>query len=99
MTIVKFPFTIAAGMDYEELSEVVVIILPNSTESCVAVVIIDDHNLEDTETFSVQLTSTDTAVRVNSTETTVCIRDDDSKPDYNDVDLLVCKKELQIQSY
>jgi len=52
---------------------------PGGTELCTAINIINDVILEDSETFSVQLTATDQAVILNPSSATVSIIDNDGE--------------------
>ena len=52
---------------------------PGGTELCTTINIINDVILEDSETFSVQLTATDQAVILNPSSATVSIIDNDGE--------------------
>ena len=48
-------------------------------ELCITVSVFDDSILEDTQNFSIHLSSSDSCVLINVTHTTVCILDEDSR--------------------
>ena len=48
-------------------------------ELCITVSVFDDSILEDTQNFSIHLSSSDSCVLINITHTTVCILDEDSR--------------------
>ena len=69
---------IAGPGDYTEVS-VQLSFQPGESEMCTAISITNDAILEDSETFSVQLNTTDQAVILNPSSSTVTILDNDSE--------------------
>ena len=70
---------IAGPRDYTEVVSRQLSFQPGETEQCTAINVTDDVILEDSETFSVQLNTTDRAVLFNSSSATVTILDNDSE--------------------
>ena len=68
----------AAGMDYTPVSKSLTF---NAavTQQMVEVVIIDDHTVEQSEVINLTLVSTDSAVILNPSTSTITIEDVDSK--------------------
>ena len=69
---------IAGPGDYTEVS-VQLSFQPGESEMCTAISITNDAILEDSETFSVQINTTDQAVILNPSSATVTILDNDSE--------------------
>ena len=65
--------------DYTEVVSWQLSFQPGESEQCTAINVTDDVILEDSETFSVQLNTTDQAVLFNSSSATVTILDNDSE--------------------
>ena len=71
-------FLLPAGSDY--LSAAVEIELgPSVDRGCLDIDILDDSDVEDTETFEVRLESSDTEVEIMISTATVTILDNDSE--------------------
>ncbi len=72
-------FVLSAGEDYEELN-LAVVFSPGVYQVCVNVSILEDDNVENDETFSIKLTSSDQAVVTDVDNAMVTIvEDNDSK--------------------
>lgn len=74
MTLV-FLYILAAPADYNEILQVIPIGLENGSISIPCVFIVDDLALENTEDFSVNITSTDQFVVIDEDTTQVFITD------------------------
>ena len=70
---------IAGPGDYTEVVSRQLSFQPGESEQCTAINVTDDVILEDSETFSVQLNTTDQAVLFNFSSATVTILDNDSE--------------------
>ena len=80
-SIVKclFPITVAGGLDYVDMSQVVTFV-PPSARWCVRVLIINDGDVEKNEVFSVRLSNREeTAITLNPRTASVRIIDEDGK--------------------
>lgn len=80
-SIVKCPFldTVAAGLDYIRMSQVVTFV-PPSARWCVRVLLINDGDVERNEVFYVRLSNRDeTAVTLSPRTASVRIIDEDGK--------------------
>ena len=71
------PISIAAPSDYDSLANAPLIFQPGNTRVCVSVTINDDTMLEETEAFTVTLTTQDSRVNLQRTTATITIRDTD----------------------
>ena len=68
-----------AGSDYNDPVVTTVIFGPGVTRATYPVPIVDDSNMEDTETFTASLSTTESNVDIGDGTATVTILDDDSE--------------------
>lgn len=74
-----FLVTVAGGLDYVHMSQVVTFV-PPSERWCVRVILINDEDVERNEVFTVRLSNRDdTAVTLNPRTASVRIIDEDGK--------------------
>ena len=72
----------AAGMDYASVSGSLMIFNAAVSTQAVEVYIIDNHIVEHSEVINLTLRSTDPAVLLNPSSSTITIEDNDSKLQY-----------------
>ena len=65
--------------DYTALTNITVIIASGEMMNCSTVMVVNDRLLEEDETFTIMLTSSDTGVNLGISQTTITIIDDDCK--------------------
>ena len=68
-----------AGSDYNDLVVTTVTFRPDQTSASYPVPIVDDSNIEDTETFTATLSTTESNVNIGDDTATLTILDDDSE--------------------
>ena len=68
-----------AGSDYNDRVVTTVIFRPDQTSASYSVPIVDDSNIEDTETFTASLSTTESNVNIVDGTATVDIVDNDSE--------------------
>ena len=69
----------ADGSDYNDPVVITVTFRPNVMSATYAVPIVDDSTIEDTETFTASLSTTESNVNIGDDTTTVTILDEDSE--------------------
>ena len=84
--ILKYAITGGLGRDYQPVDQLLVIAdgagpfnQLKGGELCITVSVFDDSILEDTQTFSIHLSSDDSCVQIGPVYTSFCILDNDSK--------------------
>ena len=65
--------------DYTALTNITVTIAAGEMMNCSTVMVVNDTLLEEDETFTIMLTSSDTGVNLGNNQTTITIIDDDCK--------------------
>ena len=82
--------TSTAGSDYNDPVVTTVTFGPDQTSASYPVPIVDDSNIEDTETFTATLSTVESNVNIGDDTATVTILDDDSELFTN---FVACKEE------
>ena len=93
-----YVFLYAAGMDYASVSRSLMIFNAAVTTQAVEVYIIDNHIVEHSKVINLILVSTDLAVLLNPSTSTITIEDMDSKLLYV-ARLYICKHECSLFSF
>ena len=72
-------FSSTVGSDYNDPVVTTVTFGPDVTSASYPVPIVDDSNIEDTETFTATLSTTESNVNIGDDTATITILDDDSE--------------------
>ena len=72
-------FSSTVGSDYTQPGVTTVTFGPNQMSASYPVPIVDDSDIEDTETFTATLSTTETNVNIGDDTATITILDDDSE--------------------
>ena len=76
---ISLTFSSTVGSDYTQPGVTTVTFGPDQTSASYPVQIVDDSNIEDTETFTATLSTTESNVNIGDDTATVTILDDDSE--------------------
>ena len=79
LNLVSLTLSSTAGSDYNDSVVTTVIFRPDQTSASYSVPIVDDSNIEDTETFTATLNTTESNVNISDETANVFIVDDDSE--------------------
>ena len=79
LNLLSLTLSSTAGSDYTQPGVSTVTFGPGQTSASYSVPIVDDSNIEDTETFTAILSTTDSDVNIGDNTATVTILDDDGE--------------------
>ena len=77
LNLLSLTLSSTAGSDYNDPVVTTVTFGPGQTSASYSVPIVDDGNIEDTETFTASLSTTESNVTIGDDTATVTILDDD----------------------
>ena len=79
LNLLSLTLSSTAGSDYNDPVVTTVTFRPDVTSASYSVPIVDDNNIEDTETFTASLSTTGSGVTIGDGTAIVTILDDDSE--------------------